>query len=372
MKIEANYYLNGQSYEFHIQDGLFVNIQPIPLNRELPIISPGFTDIQINGYKGVDFNTKFDLDSASLMLEELVRNGVFSIYPTIITNSVENIKRLGNQIVNWTEKSKLAKAMIKGIHLEGPYISPNDGARGAHNIKFVKAPNVEEFEGIQRELNDFIKIVTISPEWDESLAFIKSVSNKVLVAIGHTTASTERINEAAKSGAKLSTHLGNGAEAVLPRHPNYIWSQLANDDLYASIIADGFHLDEDVMKVMYRVKKEKLILVSDAVNLAGLPPGHYEQAVGGKVTLSDDGRLYLTDNPKYLAGSAKDLLSCAQYYYQHVNKNIYEVIRSMTSNVNNLMSIVNPIDKGKKADFILVANNSLEIKSAYFSAREWL
>src|SRR5690606_37205035 len=106
------------------------------------------------------------------------------------------------------------------------------------------------------------------------------------------------------AGARLSTHLGNGMHGTIKRHPNYLWSQLAEEQLSASIIADGFHLPAEVIKVFKKVKGEKLLLVSDSVALAGMRPGAYEAAIGGEVTLTAEGNLHLSDNPNTLAGSA--------------------------------------------------------------------
>ena len=129
----------------------------------------------------------------------------------------------------------------------------------------------------------------------------------VTVSIGHTGASPEQIREAVKAGATMSTHLGNGAHVQLRRHPNYLWEQLAHDELSACIIADGFHLPDAVMKVFLRVKGPRAMLVSDAVYLSGLAPGTYETHIGGKVVLTPEGRLHLAGNPDLLAGATETL-----------------------------------------------------------------
>ena len=98
----------------------------------------------------------------------------------------------------------------------------------------------------------------------------------MVVSIGHTAATPEQVRDAVRAGARLSTHLGNGAHAVLPRHPNYIWEQLACDDLWASLICDGHHLPVSVMRCLLRVKTPaRTVLTCDASSLAGLPPGRY-------------------------------------------------------------------------------------------------
>jgi N-acetylglucosamine-6-phosphate deacetylase len=158
-----------------------------------------------------------------------------------------------------------------------------------------------------------IRIITLSPEWPEAAAFIRrAAEGGVTVAIGHTSATPEQIRGAVAAGATLSTHLGNGSHQMLPRHRNYIWEQLAADELYASMISDGFHLPDAVMKVFMRMKPGKIILVSDATALTGMPPGDYNTHIGGDVTLTEEGKLHVKGNPDMLAGSGKSLLHCVE------------------------------------------------------------
>src|SRR5436190_12476173 len=135
----------------------------------------------------------------------------------------------------------------------------------------------------------------------------------VTVSIGHTAATPEQIRAAVSAGASMSTHLGNGSHLVLPRHPNYVWEQLAQDALAACIIADGFHLPDSVIKVVMRVKGPNAILASDAVYLSGLKPGSYRTHIGGKVVLTRDGKLHLASNPKLLAGSVQMLIRSVEH-----------------------------------------------------------
>lgn len=235
------------------------------------------------------------------------REGVTTCFPTIITNSAESIEQGMRAVGRAGESDRVVGSCIGGIHLEGPFISPEDGARGAHAKAFVCAPNWALFERWQEASGGRIRIVTLSPEWEEACGFIeRAVARGVVVSIGHTAATSEQIDAAVRAGARLSTHLGNGAHLMLPRHPNYLWEQLAQDRLSPTLIADGFHLPDQVLKVVLKVK-ENALLVSDAVALAGMRPGDYDMPVGGKVTLTAEGRLHLAGNAKLLAGSAKML-----------------------------------------------------------------
>jgi N-acetylglucosamine-6-phosphate deacetylase len=212
------------------------------------------------------------------------------------------------------ERDGDAARAVGGIHLEGPFISPLDGPRGAHSREHVLPPDWIAFSRWQEASGDRIRILTMSPEWPGSTEFIeRCVKSGVTVSIGHTAATVQQIRDGVKAGAKMSTHLGNGCHLMLPRHPNYLWEQLAQDELWSCIIADGFHLPDEVMKVILKVKGERAMLVSDAVSLTGMAPGTYTMPVGGRVVLTPEGKLHLADNDQLLAGSARTLLNGVEH-----------------------------------------------------------
>ncbi len=199
-------------------------------------------------------------------------------------------------------------ARIVGLHLEGPFISPLDGARGAHPQRFVRAPDVSMLERWQELAGGMIRLLTLSPEWPETDRLIRQACELGMrVAIGHTLATSQQIADAVAAGASLSTHLGNGLPAMLPRHPNPLWDQLARPELWTSAIADGFHLPRSVFEVFRQVKGERLFLVSDCTEFAGMPPGRYASPIGGEVVLTAEGRLHMAENDQLLAGSALSL-----------------------------------------------------------------
>jgi N-acetylglucosamine-6-phosphate deacetylase len=166
---------------------------------------------------------------------------------------------------------------IEGFHVEGPHIAAEEGPRGAHPKQHVRPPDVEEYKRWQEATEGNIKLVTLAPEWPEAPAYIEAlVRDGVTVSIGHTAAQPEHIHAAVAAGATLSTHLGNGAHSVLPRHPNYLWEQLAEDRLNADFIADGIHIGKAFLNVALRAKGvERSILVTDASSPAGAAPGRY-------------------------------------------------------------------------------------------------
>lgn len=309
-KVEGRHYRTGKPVTVWLEEGRISRICSLEADRDdLPWIAPGLVDLQINGYSGIDFNTlPLTEEAVHDVTRKIAALGVTSYYPTVITNSGEEIETLVKVIASACSSDPLTDRCIAGIHVEGPFISPHDGARGAHSQAFVTAPDLEWVERWQKAANGKIRIITMSPEWDNSSDFIQScVRMGITVSIGHTAASPEQIREAVAAGASMSTHLGNGAAQLLPRHPNFIWEQLASEELFPCAIADGFHLPESVLKVFMKAKPEELMIVSDAVYLSGMEPGRYETHIGGSVILTPEGRLHIADHPQMLAGSAQML-----------------------------------------------------------------
>lgn len=307
------HYKTGEPINVYMAGGVVDRIEPL-LDGEvergvkrLPWIGPGFVDLQINGFSGIDLNhPSITPEDVHVITRKLWAEGTTTYLPTVITNSDKNIENIVGAIAHACGADQLTAASIAGIHLEGPFISPEDGPRGAHGRAFVKAPDWKLFQHWQHAANGRIRVITLSPEWDEAPEFISRCHQSgVIVSIGHTAATPEQIRRAVQAGATLSTHLGNGCHLNLPRHPNYIWEQLAQDGLSTCMIADGFHLPDSMMKVMLKVKAERLFLVSDAVYLSGLEPGHYDTHIGGQVVLTKEGRLHLANEPGLLAGSAQ-------------------------------------------------------------------
>jgi N-acetylglucosamine-6-phosphate deacetylase len=307
--VEGLDYRTGCPVAVEVENGVIREIRNIKGSASLPWLAPGFVDLQVNGFRGVNLNTlPLSADSVLLVTQMLWREGVTAYLPTVITNSDDGIEEVVRAIAEAIRQYPVLDRVIPGIHLEGPFISPQDGPRGAHDLAYVKAPDWELFERWQNAADGRFRLVTLSPEWSNAVEFIeKCVRHGVNVSIGHTAASTEQIADAVRAGASMSTHLGNGSHPMLPRHPNYIWDQLAQDDLWTCMIGDGFHLPDSVLKVIMRVKQGRAMLVSDVVDLGGYEPGEYETHIGGKVVLTPEGKLYLKDQPLLLAGSVQTL-----------------------------------------------------------------
>jgi N-acetylglucosamine-6-phosphate deacetylase len=263
---------------------------------------PGLFDLQVNGFAGVDFGDTAVGDERLLeAVAAIGRTGVTRFLPTLITSPLETFAACARRL------ARLPSPAVAGLHMEGPYISPEDGYRGAHARAFVREADLDDFRRRQDAAEGRILMLTLAPEAPGALRLVEhAVGAGVRVAIGHTNATGAQVADAVGAGATLSTHLGNGCASVLPRHPNVIWEQLGEDRLLASLIVDGHHLPPATVRSMVRAKTpERTVLVTDAMAAAAMPPGRY--TLGGQpVDLDASGRV-AAPGASNLAGSALTL-----------------------------------------------------------------
>jgi N-acetylglucosamine-6-phosphate deacetylase len=320
-------------------------------------LAPGLLDLQVNGFAGHDFNAP-DVTPADVVAvaESLVAAGVTAFCPTVITASHAALVTSLGAIATACATSPLAGERILGIHLEGPYLSPEDGPRGAHPRAHVRLPDWDEFTRLQAASGGRIRMITLAPELPGALEFIARARQAgVIVALGHHQANRAQLLAAVEAGASLSTHLGNGCHALLPRHDNYLWEQLAHDGLSASIIVDGHHLPPAVVRTIFRTKgAARLILVSDAVAAAGLPPGRH-RAFGAEVEVRADGSVHLAGTP-YLAGSGLRLWEAVPNVMRMAGATFAEAIQMATANPAALLGCAGErgsLRVGARADITL-------------------
>ncbi|HHW09039.1 MAG TPA: amidohydrolase family protein [Firmicutes bacterium] len=330
-----------------------------PAAGETPLwLSAGFFDIQVNGYAGVSFNEDvLTVEGVEKAVRALWLTGTALVFPTVTTGSPERLLYTFRTLERaCAEAAPEVRHSIAGYHLEGPYISPEDGPRGAHPREFVRPPSWDEFQRLQEAAGGRIRLITLAPEVPGAIEFIeKAAKSGVVVALGHTGAQPEDIAKAVAAGALLSTHLGNGSHALIRRHPNYIWEQMANDALYASLVPDGFHLPPPVLKCMIRAKGvEHTILTTDAAGVAGLPPGIYS-AQGRDLELVAGGPVKLRGTP-FLAGSALRLNDGLTNAMNYAGVNLAEAVRMVTVNPARLMNLetkTGSLQRGMEANLTL-------------------
>lgn len=290
---------------------------------------PGLFDVQVNGYRGHDVNAAdVTPDDVVALTKALWSVGTSRYLPTVITGGEEHMLRAMRAVADARRSDPRIAAAIPGIHVEGPHISDAPGACGAHDTGVMLDPDPALLDRWLDASEGLVRIVTLAPERPGTAEYIAHARSRgVHVSIGHCAASPDDVRTAVAAGATLSTHLGNGIPAQIPRHPNQIWSQLAADELTAMFILDGHHLPAEAATAMLRAKSlERTILVSDAAALAGSEPGIYETPVGGRVEVTPDGALRLPGSP-LLAGSGADLLGCLRWASAHLPFTLEELWR---------------------------------------------
>jgi N-acetylglucosamine-6-phosphate deacetylase len=274
---------------------------------------PGYIDLQVNGLKGVDFSSPaLTGDAFTFACAELRKNQTIGFLPTIITAPDDLLARNLSLMTAALRHADVARSVL-GFHLEGPFISSADGARGAHNIDWVRAPDLAWLERCQAWADGRLRMITVAADVPGITDVIRAARQMgIVVSLGHQLANAAQLNAAAAAGATALTHLGNGLPHQIHRFDNPLWPALAHDGLTAMIIADGQHLPASLIKVILRAKGvARVVLTSDASPLALMPPGNYT-ALGNPVTIDTHGRLY---NPEtgYLVGSSATLCECVQW-----------------------------------------------------------
>jgi len=340
-------------------------------------VAPGFIDLQVNGFAGVDFNDPaIPVEDVARATDAILATGVTRFFPTVITAPAKTmLSSLGN--LHRARKQLVHAAAVAGFHVEGPHIDPTDGPRGAHPVGSVRAPDFDEFQRWQEVTDGSIRIVTLSPHWPEAVDYIERLcAAGVVVAIGHTGASSAQIAEAVSAGATLSTHLGNAGPAMVRKFPNCLWDQLAEDRLSASFILDGAHLgahlDPAYLRVALRAKGlARTILVTDAATPAGAMPGDYRLGELD-VELTRDGRVVLRGQER-LAGSALRMNRAIANLMATGEATLAEAVAAATVNPANVARIsgrMHGLATGERADVVVFRlTDRLEILEVYLDGK---
>jgi len=308
-------YETGEPVRITIGNRRILSIAPawptVPV-RDWPWVAPGLFDLQVNGYGGTWFSSPtVTSEKVARAVREYLSHGVTRLLPTVITNSTEALQHGLRAIDTACREDSCVANMVAGCHLEGPWISPVDGPRGAHPQQHVRPANWSEFLDLQQASGGRIRLVTIAPEVPGAIDFIRqAVAAGITIAIGHTAATSDQLHAAVEAGATLSTHLGNGCHPQLPRHPNPIWDQLGNPRLTASIITDGHHLPDAVVRsILFAKGAQGTIITCDASGWAGCQPGQYSH-LENHVEIQPSGRIVVAGQDKILAGSSATTEVC--------------------------------------------------------------
>lgn len=324
------------------------------------LVAPGFIDLQVNGFAGVDYNDpKSSAEDIARSVRAMFSTGVTRFFATVITGSEERItgsvRNLACAKEEFLRNGSPEGQALEAFHIEGPHISPESGPRGAHPAEHIRPPDVEEFKRWQEAADGNIRLVTVSPEWDGMPQYVRAlVRSGVVVSVGHTKASSDQIRAVADAGATMSTHVGNAAHPMLPKTQNYIWDQLAEDRLAACFIVDGIHIPAAFFKAALHAKGvEKAILVTDAVMPAMCPPGFYKLGQV-EVELRADDSVVMRGGDR-LAGSTLCMYRAIERSVRYSGDSLSAALAMATTNparVGRIAGRQRGLVPGEKADLI--------------------
>ena len=303
-RLIASHVRTGETFEFVLSGGRVLERRRVRAKSDI-VFGPGLLDLQCNGYAGIDFNHPDTTpEQMAAAIRAMWRDGCAHVLPTLITASPERLTLLFRKLVAALASDADVAASVPGFHLEGPFISPQEGARGAHPLAHVRDVSRKLWRECQRAANGKIVLTTVAPESGGAIPFIRQLrSENVLPALGHTMADAPTISRACEAGALMTTHLGNGCPQLMHRHKNPVLAQLAEDRLAASIIPDGAHLPAEIVRLFLRVKgSERIVLVTDAMSAAGAPCGRY--TIGDLVIEIGSDRIARQPGSPNLAGAA--------------------------------------------------------------------
>ena len=366
-RIEGTLYSDNSLVAIEIENGIIHKIEqidhPFHGNGKKVYIAPALIDNQVNGYRGIEFSfPNLSVADMRKVTQGIHKKGIAAFLPTVITASHESLMRSFKNLAAALSDSFVANA-VPGFHLEGPYISPEAGYRGAHKAEDIRLPDWEEFQRLNEQAQGKIIQITLAPELDGAEEFIKNCAkNNIIVSLGHHNANADEIKRAVDAGAKTVTHLGNGCANMIDRFDNPFWMQLAEERLMSSIIVDGFHLPPELVKVFYKVKgREHLILTSDMTMLSGMPPGKYKWN-GQEVVLTEEGMIRnYKDN--VFAGASLTLDRDVANMMRFSGCGLSEAIDMASKNPAKLYGFEDrgSIEIGKRADLMLFSMDNGEL-----------
>jgi len=348
---------------------LTFNEQIVSLSREvLPdtekidakglYLSAGFIDIHIHGSNGHDVmdGTVEALEGIS---QSILQTGVTSFLATTMTMSQEEIRKALLNVQNFEQKRG---ARVLGVHLEGPFINPIK--HGAQNPKHIQKPNMELIESFM----DIVKMVTIAPEVEDGRVFVEHMKEKyphVLLSIGHSDASYVEAKESFSWGVSHATHLFNAMNPLHHREPGIVGAVLEADEVSCEIIADLIHIHPSFFSMLYKLKKEQLILVTDAMRAGCLKCGVSE--IGGQRVIVKDGEARLEDGT--LAGSVLKMNEALKNFYEHTNISLPELLNMVTKIPAEKLGLnLGSLEEGYEADLVLF-DEEFTVKKVFVEGR---
>jgi N-acetylglucosamine-6-phosphate deacetylase len=306
-------------------------------------VSPGFIDLQLNGCGGVMLNDEITAETMQIMHQANLKSGCTSFLPTLITSSDEDMRQA---VAAARDYHAQYKNQSLGLHLEGPYL--NVMKKGIHSVDYIR-PSDDSMIDFMCENADVIAKVTLAPEHNDAAHIERLKQAGIVVSIGHTNATYAEARRGFDAGITFATHLFNAMTPMVGREPGVVGAIYDTPDVYAGIIADGFHVDYANIRIAHKIKGEKLVLVTDATAPAGADMDYF--IFVGKKVYYRDGKC--VDENGTLGGSALTMIEAVQNTVEHVGIALDEALRMATLYPAKAIGMADKLGLVKKG---LVAN----------------
>ena len=311
-------------------------------------IAPGLVDVHIHGYLGADVSDGVK-DGLITMAKGIIENGVTAWCPTTMTVSKSEILAAFDTARELKNSNEYYGARVIGVNSEGPFINPSK--KGAQAEEHILRPDADFI----LENKDIIKLVTVAPEVDGGLECIKKVSemSDILISIGHTNAGFSEANDGIAAGARHTTHLFNAMTALAHRNPGVVGAALSDERVSCELIADTFHVDKGLFKLVSKIKGDKLVLITDCIRAGGMPDGDY--TLGGQPVHKEGIKCLMPDGT--IAGSVLTLNKAVYNLYKNSELELFDAVNCASLNPAKAIKEddkIGSIDEGKRADLIII------------------
>ena len=321
-------------------------------------VSPGFVDVHVHAYLGEDASDGSS-NGIRTISEGILKNGVTSYCPTTMTVSLDEIRASFEVCRSLKEESRTWNgAEILGVHAEGPFINP--AKKGAQAEEHILPPDAS----LILEYADVISLVTVAPEMDGAEEFIRSVRKKtdVEISIGHTSATYDETKRAVEWGASHATHTFNAMVGIHHRDPGTVGGVLTSPEVYCELIADTFHVHPGLFSMMYKLKGDHLVVITDCIRAGGLSEGEY--TLGGQAVTVKGIECRLADGT--IAGSVLKMNKALKNFVENTDLPLWEAVNLVSRNPANSVNAHSKgtLEAGKDADIVLF-DDSFDVVSVF-------